>query len=367
VFVVVAAGVTILKNAGDININIAYKPDDSEVVNKDNENSGPIIETDNKVEIYDEPEIEKAEKEFNLVALGEIMMGGEINKNVDYNYMLAFKHISEITSKGDYTVAHLGTNVTDLEEIKNPKSKYIVTSKIDNAFSVLGLDGISLATDHMLDFDKTIFEDTKNLLKNDYDLIGLKNSIIYAENNGVKIAIIGVTNEIIGSSSSYTNAGIMIYNMSKLKSMIKEAKKNAQSVVMMTHLGYENTHQITNVMKWFYRELIKAGADLVLGSHAIGVFPIEIYKDKPIIYSLGYLMHDTDYEVGKKSGIFNFKFNENGKLAEIKITPTYINAKKQVLLYADYNKNEANEFLKYIAKDLKKYTIENVVLTINLD
>lgn len=359
-----AAAVVILKNMGDININIAYKPDDN-VINKPADK--PIVDSNNKVEIYEETVVEKAENEFNLVALGEIMMGGEINKNVNYNYMLAFKHISNITDKADYTVAHLGTNITELDKIENPKSKYIVTDEIDNAFSALGLDGISLATDHMLDFDKEIFNDTKNILKDEYDLIGLKDNIIYAEANGVKIAIIGVTNEIIGSGSKYTNAGIMIYNMSKLKSLIKEAKQNAQAVVMMTHLGYENTHKVSSVMNWFYKELIKAGVDLVLGSHSLGVYPIEMYKGKPIIYSLGYLMHDTSYEVGKKSGIFNFKFNEVGKLVEIKIIPTYINAKKQVLLYSDYNKEETNEFLNYIASDIKNYEIKNYELTVKLD
>lgn len=364
VFIVAAASVVILKNVGDINIDIVYKPNDNDI-NKPFDK--PTGDSDNKVEIYEEPVIEKADNEFNLVALGEIMMGGEINQNVNYNYMLAFKHISNITNKADYTVAHLGTNITELDKIENPKSKYIVTDKIDNAFSALGLDGISVATDHMMDFDREIFNDTKNILKDEYDLIGLKDNIIYAEANGVKIAIIGVTNEIIGSGSKYTNAGIMIYNMSKIKSMIKEAKQNAQAVIMMTHLGYENTHKVSSVMNWFYKELIKAGADLVLGSHSLGVYPIEMYKGKPIIYSLGYLMHDTSYEVGKKSGIFNFKFNEVGKLVEIRIIPTYINAKKQVLLYSDYNKEEANKFLNYIASDIENYKIQNYELTVKLD
>ena len=87
VFVIAAASVAILKNIGDININIAYKP---EVSHKEDIS----IETNNKIEIYEEPKVELAKKEFNLAALGEIMMGGNINKELEYNYMLAFKHIS---------------------------------------------------------------------------------------------------------------------------------------------------------------------------------------------------------------------------------------------------------------------------------
>lgn len=318
------------------------------------------------MDVFDEEDGHEV-RELKIAALGEIMMGGKVGKNVEYNYMSAFRHISEYTKSSDYTMAHLATNIVDLEELGDTNSKYIVTADIDNAFNALGIDGLNMATDHILDFGNEIFNDTKKFLSEDYDLIGLNNSIIYVEKDGVKVAIIGVCNETIGSEKTYTSAGIMMYNLNKVKTLIETAKESASAVIVMTHLGNENSHTITNGMKNTYRALIKAGADVVLGSHALGVYPIEIYKDKPIIYSLGYLMHDTSYESGKKSGIFNLTFNEQGNLKKIEIIPTYINAKKQTILMEDYNAKSATAFLKYIAGDLKECHITDNKLVMYMD
>lgn len=119
-------------------------------------------------------------------------------------------------------------------------------------------------------------------------------------------------------------------------------------------------------MSWFYKELIKSGADLVLGSHAPGVYPIETYKEKHIVYSLGYLMHDTDLEIGKKSAIFNFTIDVEGKLKSIEVIPTYIQNKEEVLLYYDYNKDDAIEFLKMIGKNMENSKIQNGKLLIEI-
>lgn len=287
------------------------------------------------------------------------MMGGNIGKDLGYNYMSAFKNISEHTSKADYTIVNFATNVIDLKELNDTKSKYIVTKNIENAFSALGVDGINIASDHMLDFGKDVFKDTVGLLEQDYDLIGLKNTIVYVEHNGIKVGIIGVCNEVIGTEGQYTDAGIMMYNLKQLKSMIKEAKEKVNTVVLLTHLGLENNHTVTNIMSWFYKELVDAGADAILGSHALGLYPVEIYKNKPIIYSMSNLMSDTDYILGKESGIFTLNLDKDGKIKSLDILPLYVNAKKQTILYSDYNKEANKTLLKYLTNklDTSMYTI----------
>ena len=364
---IVALGLVIIAASASVGVGLKLISNaiESKAENR-YESNGEIIESDASVDVFDEEDGHEV-RELKIAALGEIMMGGKVGKNVEYNYMSAFRHISEYTKSSDYTMAHLATNIVDLEELGDTNSKYIVTADIDNAFNALGIDGLNMATDHILDFGNEIFNDTKKFLSEDYDLIGLNNSIIYVEKDGVKVAIIGVCNETIGSEKTYTSAGIMMYNLNKVKTLIETAKESASAVIVMTHLGNENSHTITNGMKNTYRALIKAGADVVLGSHALGVYPIEIYKDKPIIYSLGYLMHDTSYESGKKSGIFNLTFNEQGNLKKIEIIPTYINAKKQTILMEDYNAKSATAFLKYIAGDLKECHITDNKLVMYMD
>jgi len=280
-------------------------------------------------------------------------MMGQFATNKDFSYVLPFMSISELSKDANYTFASIATNIIDLDVIENATSKYIVTDNITKAFTALGIDGINIATDHIMDFSDKVFNETKTILNDaKLDILGLQDDIIYAENDGIKVAFIAVCNEAIGSYSKYVNAGVSMYDdhMIKIKANISKAKENADTVILITHSGSENSHEVTSVMSWFYKELIKAGADMVLGNHALGVYPIEIYKGKPIIYSLGYLMDDTDYEVGKKSGLFKFTIDADGNINSLEITPTYING-DDVLIYSEYDLDGAIDFMKYISKN----------------
>ena len=360
------ASKNIEKNANvNVYIDVAEKSEDE----KEN-NDNTTFPSDNK-------ELEKAKQEDNLsnhdgiriTALGEIMMGS--NSWANNSYSLAFKEISSYTQKSDYVVSTLATNITSVEDLSDTKTKYIANESIVNAFSALNIKALNIATDHMLDFSKNMFLTTINTLrKNNIDVIGLENDIAYAEHNGTRVAFIGVNNVIIGNSKNYIDAGMYVYDLGKIKNSIKEAKKNADTVVVMPHYGKENAHQVTDVMRWFARELINAGADIVLGSHSPGIYPVEEYNGKIIIYSLGYLMHDTNDEYGKKSAIFDFSINSDGSVQSIDITPTYIENKKTVKLYKDVNIIENKVFLEKLNSESKldKYTskIENDKLVINI-
>lgn len=313
---------------------------------KDNAKDNNIKEEEN-LSGNDDKSNSNSGKYFSFVALGEIMMGGK-----DYSsYVLPFKDVSDITSSADYTVLSLTTNIVDLDKIENPKSKYIVNKDILKAFNALGVDGVNIASDHILDFGKNIFNGTKTILNGaNLDVIGIQDDVIYAEHDGIKIAFIGVSNEIIGSYSNYTDAGVWVYDnyMIKLKTAIKTAKEMADTVIVITHLGSENSHEVNSVMTWFYHELANSGADLILGNHALGVYPLEVYNGTPIIYSLGYFMHDTNYDVGKKSGIFKFTVDVKGKIKYLEFTPTYI-VNGNVTLYSEYDSKQALEFMKYVS------------------
>ena len=328
-----------------------------------------IIESNSKLNIYkEETPVEAKAKSFKISFLGELMMGGDIGEKLGYNYKSAFKEISENTKSADYTVVNMGTNIIDLKKITNSKSEYIVTKNILSAFNALGVDAVNIANDHIMDFDRSVLKDTKSYINEEYDLIGLKNTIIYAEHDGIKVAIIGVCNEVIGNESKFTNNGIMMYNLKTLKNMIKEAKKNVNTVVMLTHLGLENTYEITDIMAWFYRQLISYGADIVLGDHAMGIYPVEIYKGKPIIYSMGYLMNDTTYKEENETGIFSIYLNKDGYIEKLEIIPLYIVDSKKTVLYSDYSKEGSKKLIKTLVEELNKkvYTVSDNKITVNI-
>lgn len=283
---------------------------------------------------------------ISLMLLGEIMMGGEVTENLNYIYTSAFKNIYSITKACDFTYANFSTNITNLDKIEDAKSKYIVTKQVTSALKAIGLDAVSVASDHMLDFSDNIFNSTVNILEDsDIFVAGRKDTPVYFEKNQKKVALISTNAVILGTSKNYTKNDISVYDKNNLIKNIKEAKKSSDFVIVDCHYGREYTYGINDQMREIAYTAIDNGADLVIGSHALGVYPIVKYKDKPIIYSTGYLMSDSDLTAAKEGFLYKLNVSDDLKISSIEMTPIYIDSKKEVKLYTDYNLQKANSYL----------------------
>ena len=331
----------------------------NEVINNNIEENTPKIE-ENKTENISNAQVKKEEKKEDLTKidftlLGEIMMGGEVTENVNYIYSSAFKSIHLYTEEADFTYATLGTNIANLEKLENQKNKYIVTKDLINGLSGLGIDSVSIATDHMIDYPSNIFSSTKSLLEK-YDILvaGQKDTPVYFEKGEQKVAIVSTNAVILGTSNMYDSLGISVYNEANFRKNIKEAKKIADVVICDIHWGKEYEYKVNEQMSEIAHIAIDEGADLVIGSHALGVYPVITYKDKPIIFSTGYFISDTDYYAGRDSFIFDLEIKDK-KIKTLTMTPIYIYDKKEVKLYTDYNLESANEILDMY----NKWHIEN--------
>ncbi len=282
---------------------------------------------------------------IKFTLLGEIMMGGSVSKNVNYIYSSAFKNVHLYTKDSDFTYATLATNITNVEKLEDTKNKYLVTKEIINGFGALGIDSLSLATDHMIDYSYNIFNNTKSILeKNDILVAGQKDTPVYFEKGEQKVAIVSTNSVILKTKNLYGNFGISIYDKENFKKNIKEAKKIADVVIADIHWGKEYEYTVTSQMSEIAKIAIDNGADLVIGSHAAGVYPVVKYKEKPIIYSTGYLISDSDLYVSQESFIFDLII-ENKKITSLTMTPIFTYQKKEVKLYFEYNLEKCNEIL----------------------
>jgi poly-gamma-glutamate synthesis protein (capsule biosynthesis protein) len=82
------------------------------------------------------------------------------------------------------------------------------------------------------------------------------------------------------------------------------------------------------------RLAINAGADLVAGSHPHVVQAIEIYKGKPIFYSLGNFIFGSDFKParGYRNGLVAIAEVKNRQVIEVSVAPSAINDKEQPAL-----------------------------------
>lgn len=349
----------ILKNKVK-NSTIVYKAEKDQNISTDTNTGTSEEENENSTDEFEEVigAISDVDEEENnqvetltynnmtLTLLGEIMMGGEVTDNLDYYYSKAFKGIYSLTNKSDFTYANFSTNITNLEKIENAKSKYLVTKEVISGLNALGLDCVSIASDHITDYPSDIIKNTIGILENnDIFVAGRQNMPVYFEKGDKKVAIVSTNSVILGTSSNYTKNDISVYSKDNLEKNIKEAKQSADIVIADIHWGREYVYNVTSQMRQIAKVAIDAGADLVVGEHAAGVYPLEIYNGKPIIFSLGYLIGDSDLYVGKESFLFDINISKDKKLDTITMTPIYIKDKKEVMLYTDYDKQKADSYL----------------------
>ena len=341
-------------------IKYTAKSDDESSSNLNSNEEDETIKTNTNMESsQDKVDDIKNTDSISLMILGEIMMGGKVTKNLDYNYLLAFKDVYDTTKKADFTYANLATNITNLEKIEDAKSDYLVNKNILSAFNALGIDALSIANDHITDFPSDIIKNTENLLdKNSIFVAGKKDMPVYFEKNGKKIAVVSTNSVIIGTKSNYDKNNISIYDEDNIKKNINEAKKMADFVIVDIHWGKgEATFGVSEQMKDMAKFVIDNGADLVMGTHAIGIQPIELYNGKAIIYTTGYFMTDLEYETTKLSYMFNLTFNNETKLESIEMIPIYIKDTQETLLYKNFDEVAANINM----KSLNSRNIQNGV------
>lgn len=344
-----------------INENINSENSGENVASENNNGNKESNESDEEIigalsNVDKKEPVKKDDSNMSISILGEMMMGGEVTNNVNYIYTNAFKDIYMSTNSSDFTYTNFSTNITNLDKIENAKSKYLVNKEIVSAFRALGVDCASIASDHIVDFPEDILKNTINVLEsNDVFVAGRQDTPVYFEKGDKKIAIVSTNAVIIGTNKNYTKYDISVYKKENLEKNIKEAKEYADVVIADIHWGREYEYGVTDKMREIAMCAVDAGADMVMGSHAVGVYPIVIYKDKPIIYSTGYLIGDSDLYVAKEGFIFDINISKDKKIDKITMTPTYINDKKEVLKYFTYDEQKAKEYL----EQFNRWHIEN--------
>ncbi len=196
-------------------------------------------------------------------------------------------------------------------------------------FAEAGFNVFNMSNNHAMDFGLVGFKDTKkNLEAVGIATLGHKNQILYLEANNIPLAMVGFSPYEMYNS---------IHNLEAAQALIAEAKSKAKIVVVSMHAGAEGTGalHVKNQTEFFYgenrgnsikfaRNMIDAGADLVLGHGPHVPRAMEIYKGKMIAYSLGnflgYRTLSTNAQTGD-SMILEVKLNSVGDLVSSKIIP----------------------------------------------
>lgn len=162
----------------------------------------------------------------------------------------------------------------------------------------MGIDLVTLANNHALDYGRDAMLDTIDTLDHaGIRHVGAGKNLAEARKPDV-VALNGRTFAFIGATRVYPEADWAASTDSagmfsaydggaQLAEEVKAAKQQADYVIAYVHWGIEREETPNEVQKSIAHRLVDAGADLVVGAHPHVLQGIEYYQGVPIAYSLG--------------------------------------------------------------------------------
>jgi poly-gamma-glutamate synthesis protein (capsule biosynthesis protein) len=215
----------------------------------------------------------------------------------------------------------------NLEGPLSPRGKPIakeINFRADSAFvEVLkrpGLDVLSLANNHMLDYGRDALLDTRRILReNGFMVMGAGKDSIEAsqpaivEMNGLRLGFLAyVTVPQVGIRYRGDLPGPAFPDTTVLSGELARLRKAVDFMIVSFHWGTEYVPRPGNEQVALARFCIDHGADLILGHHPHVLQSIEKYRGKFILYSLGNFVFDQHKPVQRESMIFGCRFTERG-------------------------------------------------------
>jgi len=277
---------------------------------------------------------------------GDVMFDSYVSETINKigldNYI---EDIAPIFKCSDISMVNLETAIsTRGEKEKDKQFTFRADSKYLQVLASSGINVVTLANNHSLDFGATALEDTFSYLtEKNIAFVGAGRDMdeaskaIHINKNNVKITILGSSHVIpfVSWNAGSKSTGLATtYDPTRLNSEIRKAKSISDFVICYIHWGEEGKNLPVEYQKVLAHSYIDNGADLVVGSHPHVLQGIEYYKNKTILYSMGNLIFTDMY---KKTAIAKITIN-NTKSVSLKILPVDIVNFKPTLVN-DYEKS----------------------------
>jgi poly-gamma-glutamate capsule biosynthesis protein CapA/YwtB (metallophosphatase superfamily) len=191
----------------------------------------------------------------------------------------AFGPVTSVLGRADFTALNLETSVTS-RGMPQPKTYHFRTSPV--AFTALrdaGVDLVTMANNHVLDFGPTGLADTLAAARASelpYVGIGTNAGAAWAPYvttiKGTKVAFIGVSQVAeLASSWVATNSRAgeaNAINLRRTLAAVREARRLASVVVVFMHWGTEGQSCPDPNQLGLAPKLAAAGATIIVGAHA---------------------------------------------------------------------------------------------------
>ncbi|ABG53109.1 Putative enzyme of poly-gamma-glutamate biosynthesis (capsule formation)-like [Trichodesmium erythraeum IMS101] len=266
-----------------------------------NSTSGQWVETAiEKVRVVEHRKVQNSQDPMvTLMFGGDVNLSNQVSNLVKRDYKLPFAKMNEYRA-ADLSIVNLESPLTrSTLNSRTQQQKSTVNPSYVKALTSGGVDLVNLANDHTLGYEqKSLLETIETLENAGIHSLGAGKTEEEArrpkifEVKGQKIAYLNYYDTDIQptTESVYVNSR----NKDRLSSDIQILKKQVDWIIVNYHWGVQLSEYPGDWQMNIARMTIDQGADLVVGHHPKVLQGAEIYRGRPIIYSLGnFIFGDT--------------------------------------------------------------------------
>lgn len=247
--------------------------------------------------VFARGEERRPEKKATLTIFGDIMLDRRVRKTLDEKgsaYPLV--KMERFMMGSDRVIANLEGPFTDNKSVAQP-NVLVFTFDPQHAPTLkkFGITSVSLANNHTLNFGGQGLQNTRDVLK--------KTGIAYFGDPSNKTEI-SYVEEVGGLKIAHVGYHQFSFGFENVIAEVKRLRPLVDYILVYPHWGEEyETTKPTSRSKQEAHAFIDAGADIILGGHPHVVQPLELYKNKMIVYSMGNFIFDQQFSEDVKTGL----------------------------------------------------------------
>lgn len=250
---------------------------------------------------------------IRLLFVGDIMLSrgvaDQINRNQSNSF--PFENVYDFLKKADLTFGNLESPISDQGTDLGHLYSFRAPLKSIEGLAKAGFDVLSLANNHSYDWGPEALKDTISRLR------AQKISTVGAGQNsqeayqpkiidikGQKIAFLAATDIPPKEAEARSNrAGVAWMKPNIISQQIQKIKSQVDFIVVSMHSGSEYQKHPNADQRKFARQIIDAGANLVISHHPHVIQEYEKYKNGYIFYSLGNFIFDQNWSDETSKGL----------------------------------------------------------------
>lgn len=259
------------------------------------------------------------EHTVTMIATGDVIPARSVNYKMvnGKGFRWPFEKTADVLSGADLTVINLETPLLASCPTTVEGMLFCGDARAVEGLTYAGVDIATLGNNHVGNHYIEGVEETKSILTR-AGITSVSEGITYKDLKGMRFAFLAYND--IGTPE----AGVPWADENKIQTDIREARLHADIVIVAYHWGEEYVTMPGDRQVALAHLSVDAGADVVLGNHPHWIQPIELYKEKFIIYAHGNFVFDQEWSPETKLGVIGRYVFYEKKLVDIEYIPLRI-------------------------------------------